>query len=141
MKNLSLKKVLVVVGLIVLGTSIYFNYRYYEFVQNPEKVAQNEIQKTLEKVSRLIVLPNDETPNVATVADPNALKDQPFFANALKDDQVIVYAKAQKAILYRPSIDKIIEVAPVNIDNTAQQNQTIPEQVQTPKEDVEPKAQ
>ena len=67
-----------------------------------------------------MVLPKDETPTLATVSDPEKLKDQRFFVNAVKGDKVLVYSLAKKAILYSPSLDKIIEVAPVNVGGETQ---------------------
>jgi hypothetical protein len=61
-----------------------------------------------------MVLPADETPTIATVSDPEKLKDQPFFANAKKGDKVLIFSNSAKAILYSPTEDKIVEVAPIN---------------------------
>ena len=66
-------------------------------------------------VGKLLVLPADEQPTIATVADLDKLKDQPFFVNAQVGDKVLIYATAKKAILYRPSENKILELAPLNI--------------------------
>jgi hypothetical protein len=142
MKKIQFKKTLTItlaiIGILLLCVSFYFNYQYYTLLQNPQKFADNELQTTLDKVSKLIVLPSDDTPSMATVLDPNALKDQPFFVNAVKDDQVLIFPKSQKAILYRPSTNKIIEVGPINIDNTTQsQNEAPIKTEETLKEDVE----
>ncbi len=79
-----------------------------------------EIKDLVNKVGKHITLPEEE-PTVATVTDPQKLSDQKFFDSAKVDDKVLIFTKAKKAILYRPSEDKIIEVAPVNIgeDNVA----------------------
>jgi hypothetical protein len=69
-------------------------------------------QALLATVGTLITLPADETPVIATVADPAQLQSQPFFKHAQKGDKALLYMKAQKAILYRPIEQKIIEVAP-----------------------------
>jgi hypothetical protein len=66
-------------------------------------------------VGKLIVLPTDEQPTLATVVDPSKLKNQPFFAQAQKGDQVLIYTNARKAILYSPTANKIVEVAPLII--------------------------
>jgi hypothetical protein len=74
-----------------------------------------EIGKQLvDDVGKVLVLPTDETPTIATVTDPTKLKSQPFFANAQTGDKVLIYQKAQKAILWRPSTSKVIEVSNVN---------------------------
>jgi hypothetical protein len=70
-------------------------------------------------VSKLIVLPASEQPTIATVADLSKLQGQPFFANAQVGDKVLIYSQAGKAILYRPSENKIIELAPLDVSASA----------------------
>jgi hypothetical protein len=80
--------------------------------------AQAEVNATIAKVGKLIALPTDEQPTVATVTDASKVKDQPFFADAENGDVVLIYTKAQKAILYRPSSNIIVEVGAVNLNNS-----------------------
>lgn len=77
----------------------------------------DQVAKIVAELSKLIVLPTNETPTLATVSDPEKLRDQAFFANAQKGFKVIVYSRAGKAILYDPFQKKIVEVAPVNLGN------------------------
>jgi len=86
--------------------------------------AQAQINDTIAKVGKLITLPTDEKPTVATVTDASKVKDQQFFQNAQNADVVLIYTKAQKAILYSPTENKIIEVGAVNINNQATQTIT-----------------
>ncbi len=102
------------------GASIYFYWQLAEFKANPQKSAQDEVQALIGKVSQLIILPEGETPTIATVSDPEKLKDQPFFAKAKVGDKVLIYPNSQKAILYDPVKDIIVEVAPINIGNANQ---------------------
>ncbi len=78
---------------------------------------QAEVDALVAQVGKLISLPDDEKPTVATVTDASKVKDQPFFAKAQNDDKVLIYQKAAKAILYRPSTNMIVEVGAVNINN------------------------
>lgn len=110
--------------LIFAGAAVYFFLQFKELQKNPQKLAQQEVQELVSKVSKLIVLPEGETPTVATVTDPEKLKDQPFFAKAKNGDKVLIYTKAKKAILYDPVANKIVEVAPVNIGTPQQQPAT-----------------
>lgn len=82
----------------------------------PSDPAQNEKEaKALaEKVGRLMTLPKDEVPTVSTVSDPSKLASQSFFAKAEIGDKVLIYTQAKIAVLYDPSTDTIINVAPVN---------------------------
>ncbi len=79
---------------------------------------QAEIDALVVEVGKLIALPSDEKPTVATVTDLDKVKDQPFFKNAKNGDKVLIYTNAKKAILYRPGEKRIIEVGAVNINQT-----------------------
>jgi len=63
-------------------------------------------------------LPAHETPTVATVVHADKLRGQSFFANARNGDKVLVYGKEKEAILYRPSTDQIVTIAPVTVTPT-----------------------
>lgn len=112
--------VLIVIMVIFAGAAAYFYWQFTELKANSQKTAQEEGQMLVAAVSRLIVLPEGETPTIATVSDPERLKDQPFFAKAKVGDKVLIYPNSQKAILYDPVRDIIVEVAPVNIGQTQQ---------------------
>lgn len=115
-----MKRVIITAVLVVLAgaPAVYF-YRQYQNVQlklqNPTEAAKQEAQDITKAVGKLIELPGGEEPTVATVTDVTKLSDQAFFAQAQNGDKVLIYAKAAKAVLFRPSTNKIIEVAPVNI--------------------------
>jgi hypothetical protein len=88
---------------------------YFRIPKNAEADQTKDLERTLQKVSRIMVLPANEEPTLATVTDLSKLKDQPFFANAQEGDKVLIYPRSLKAILYSPSKDKIIEVSSVNL--------------------------
>ncbi len=102
-----------------LAASFYFYRQYAALSQTPSQdssqQAQAEVKRLVAALGRLIVLPANEQPTIATVADPDTLRDQPFFANARKGDKVFIYTNANKAILYSPTEDKIVEVAPISL--------------------------
>jgi len=87
-------------------------------LQGDGTATDSEIKELVEKVGKLIKLPDGEDPTIATVTDPEKLSGQAFFATAQTGDKVLIYAGAKKAILYRPSESKIIEVAPINMDTS-----------------------
>jgi cell division protein FtsL len=112
----------VVLLIVALGTAGYYINRYHQSQQqvkklssNPVLTAQQEQAQLIAKVGKLTVLPTGETPTIATVTDITKLKDQAFFANAQNGDKVLIYTQAKKAYLYRPSTNKLINIAPVNI--------------------------
>jgi|SRR3989338_1229129 len=111
--------VLVVALIATTSGGVYFYLQNVQLKKNPQAIAQQEVKSLIDKVSRLMVLPEGETPTIATVSEPEKLKDQPFFSKAQKGDKVLIYTNAKKAILYSPSTNKIVDVAPINIGNTS----------------------
>lgn len=113
---------LVVLALVAGGG--YFAYKYNEAqkdvdrLSNPQESAKEQTRLLLEKVRTHTQVPAGETPTVATVSDASKLKNQAFFAKAENGDKVLIFTQARRAILYRPSTDKIIEIAPINLGNT-----------------------
>ena len=107
-----------VVLLASIGVGVYYFVQYRRVVQNPDLVSKQELTSILEKVNKLMDLPQDETPTLATVLNKDNLKDQDFFKKAENGDKVLVYTNNKKAILYRPNTNKIIEVMPVYNDET-----------------------
>src|SRR3989338_10704341 len=111
--------ILVLITLAALSSAGYFYYQYSQNQQellklkNP-KLASDEVREIAAKVGKLMELPKDEEPTLATVTDLEKLKDQPFFQNAQNGDKVLIFNSAQKAILYRMQSNKIINVAPLN---------------------------
>ena len=87
-------------------------------MQDPEAAAEAEKTDLVAKVGKLMTLPTDEAPSVATVTDSTKLAGQPFFAKAQDGDKVLIFTNAKQAILYRPSTDKIVEVMPLSFNDT-----------------------
>lgn len=117
-------KVLVIVLLVlaVVGAGAYYAYTYVqdqnakiERLSDPQQAAKDEATRVKELVAELADIPADETPTIATVNDASKLQGQAFFIKAQNGDKVLIFTKAKKAYLYRPSTNKIIEVAPINI--------------------------
>lgn len=125
--NKNLKRVLIL--LVVLGIAAAFVFMYMRLNQaksevsrlsNPQEAAREEANRIRNEVGQFYAVP-DEDPTVATVTDASKLKEQAFFSKAENGDRVLIFAQARRAVLYRPSTKKIIEVAPINIGNNSQQ--------------------
>lgn len=114
------KAVISVVIIIILALipSVYFYNKNHK-----SQSQQDETTSLVKKISKHALLPTGEDPTVATVQDPSKLKGQAFFNDAQKDDKVLVYTKAGKAFLYRPSIDRLIVAAPLNSSSSGTSGQ------------------
>lgn len=123
-KKLSGNRIVIIIlslVLLLLGiTAMYFFYKYNTVKSNPEVVSKQETEALIDQASKLIELPKDETPTIATVTDKDKLKDQPFFANVENGDKILIFTKAKKAIVIRPKENKLINVGPIAIDQKAQ---------------------
>jgi len=79
--------------------------------------SQNDVQQLTKQIGTYLQLP-DESPTLATVSDVGKLKSQDFFKNAQNGDKVLIFSKSGRALLYRPSTQKIIEYSKVNFGGT-----------------------
>jgi len=105
---------------VAAGVAVYYHQAYVLALKDTPQGASAQQSAIISKIGQLIVLPQNETPTFATVVDPTALQSQPFFANASKGDVVLIYTSAKEAILYDPSMNKIVAVAPLTIGNSEQ---------------------
>ena len=62
------------------------------------------------------VLTPEEAPTITLIQDAAALQaQQNFFVHAQNGDYLLIYTQAKKAVIYRPSIDKLVNVGPLTI--------------------------
>lgn len=107
-----------VVIILVLGIGGYVYFKSSAQVKRASTaqpaVPLDQNKALVIEVGKLMELPTDENPQIATVADITKLSSQPFFKKAKNGDKVLIYATARKAILYDPDTKKILDVAPIN---------------------------
>lgn len=114
----------VLLFLVVAALAFFFYSQYSKTKEllNQKDAAVKEAKSLVEEVAKLAVLPSKEQPTIATVQDKTKLKNQTFFAQAENGDKVLIYTAAKKAILYRPSVKRIVEFGPINIVASNQEN-------------------
>ena len=122
-KTVSLRKsmffVLILLMLIGLYGSVHFYNKYKSMTVDQNAEAKKVTDGLILSLSKLMELPVDEAPTVATISDKEKLAGQPFFKSAENGDILFAYTTAMKAILYRPSSNRIINVAPISINQSA----------------------
>lgn len=102
--------ILIFIILVVLFFGLYFYFKLNKIEDSRGQIKnQKELKTLISKISEHYLMPLGEEPTVATVTDPAAT----FFKSSEKGDKVFIFVKAGKAILYRPSIDKIVEIVSV----------------------------
>jgi hypothetical protein len=110
------------IAFLALVTAVLIFTQYLKSQSQLKQLSQQNVDQTpkiIEQVNKLFQLPTEEIPTVATVTDKEKLKNQPFFTLAENGDNILIYLQAKKAILYRPSINKIIDIAPVNTSTSS----------------------
>lgn len=122
--TISAGKLFAVIALLAVVSSVYFFSQYRQAKQEisrlsaPQEAVLAEQHQLVEQVGRIVELPTGEAPTVATVSDVEKLKHQKFFEQAENGDKVLIYTKAEQAVLYRPSSQKVVQIAPVNLGET-----------------------
>lgn len=99
---------------ILLGGLFLYNTLSTKNPVDPQIQTQEEVKKYVGEIGKLMDLPVNETPTVATIIDITKLADQSFFKRGKNGDKVLLYPNNQKAILYDPGAKRIIEVGPFN---------------------------
>lgn len=119
--------VIILLSIITVLSIAGLGFLYYQYKLSQDQLAKFEDPKYLstlqedatksiiEKVESHMLLP-DEDPTVATITDADALRKEnaEFYKEAKNGDVLLIFTT--KAILYRTSSDRIINVAPVFIE-------------------------
>lgn len=110
----------VVVGFMVIGNN--------DGGADSEQVSASRAADTedvLKKVSRHINLP-EGTPVVVEIKDIDLLLSQSaFYYGAQNGDVLLLFAESQRAMIYSPSRDLLVNVGPVQFDNSGDAGQSV----------------
>lgn len=107
------KKVVPLIMLVVIIGSAYGVYEKF-FNLSDEERAQKELAAAVAAVGQLMMLPEGDEPVLAIVTDAEALiAQQLFFSGAINGDQLLLFPRSLKAVIYSPSRDKIINAGPI----------------------------
>lgn len=95
--------VAIVLFIILAGGSGIF---VYQANRTPKNLADNAI---ITHVNKVLTIEGDANPVILTVEDESkANQAQPFLDIAVNGDKVLLYYKAKKAVLFRPSSGEIV---------------------------------
>ena len=82
----------------------------------------NNEDRIINKVNKILILPN-EKPIINTIEDATGLKkESPFYNNVRNGDKILIYSNSAKVIIYREKENKIINVGPIINDNDTDGN-------------------
>lgn len=86
------------------------------FVRHKQSQKLDTVTGLTLTVGKHVQLPKGEQPIIATVTDKSSLRT-PFLKEADNGDRILIYEKARRVIIYRPSIDRIVDIGPVELSN------------------------
>lgn len=129
---------LLAIVVVALGGLSFYLYTEYqdsqdeiESLRNPEnleRIQEDIVAQTVDAVKQIAITP-EEDPTVATIIDAEALKTEnpSFYADAQNGDKLLVFST--KAIIFREETNKIVNIAPVFIQDIEGAEQIQEEQV------------
>jgi hypothetical protein len=130
--TLSLIFVGIIIG-ILIGASYFRAHR--DVVGTDASSTHNNdqvVQKLISDLSKLMILPADDSPVVATINDAATLaKDQPFYVNSVNGDALLVFPKSSKAVIYSPSRNVIVNVGFISQEQGTSTAQTGASQIKS----------
>lgn len=100
-----------------VGSLLLIGSLIYRLTPTPDLTGKAGLGVIEQRVGKHFLLPTNEVPALATITDTKKISAI-FFKHAKNGDKVLIYKKNKLAIIYRPSIDKIIEVGPVTLGNS-----------------------
>jgi uncharacterized protein HemX len=135
-KNKKTRAVIVALSvllLVALGFGGYMYWKYRDISSDPKSAIteknQEETTRVLDGLKRRLLISETDAPTVARVEEPEKLKasNQEFYKDIQKGDYLVIFPK--RAIIYRESIDQIINLAPIinTSDLTSQTPSNTPE--------------
>jgi predicted PurR-regulated permease PerM len=114
----------VIIGIIViavifaLATVTVLLYKQVQDLRNnPDQAVVEKSNQLKDQVAKIMHLP-DETPTIAEIKteDLDKLKTQAFFRDIKNGDKILIFSKAQKAVIYREEENRIINSGPIVIN-------------------------
>jgi hypothetical protein len=109
-KMIALVSVLSIVTIASAGVATYSYIRMQSVVSTTNKPDEDQVM--LKAIGSFMVLPS-EKPTIVSVTDREKLQNQEFFKKAENGDKVVIYESIKRVFLYRPTIRKVIDVAPL----------------------------
>jgi hypothetical protein len=88
------------------GSSAFLFFKYQRAVNN---TSAKEAESIARRIGDIISLP-DGKPAVSTVLDKAKLTNETLKERAENGDKLLIYVKAKRLILYRPSTEKVIDM-------------------------------
>jgi hypothetical protein len=110
----------IIAGCALATVTILLYKQVQDLRSNPDQAVAEKANQLKDKVSKIMQLPS-ETPTIAEVEteDIDKLKTQEFFRDIKNGDKILIFSKAQKAVVYREDENRIINSGPIVISTSS----------------------
>lgn len=116
--------------LILLAALGYYYVQYQKLLRaNAPQAAQVQTQKIVGDIEKLMYVGNDTGAQLAVITDVTKLQGQNFFVGAQNGDDLVIFPAEQKAVIYRPSNNKIVNIGPYSASSGSAASATAPSTV------------
>ena len=109
--------IILIIALALLGYGYYLKQKELKLLSDPTaktEAVKKAVEDIVAKAGKIALLPKGELPEVLTINDAeSAIKQQPSLVGVVNGDNILVYAKASKAVIYSPSRNIIVNVLPI----------------------------
>ena len=114
--------ILILVAVSVAG-GVFVGVNYWNAENqdnNQEMLTEDEKQLLLANIGEHIIISNEEEPLIVIINNAEQLRQQQAFFQSSRDNDILVVYQ-DKALIFRPSEDVLVNVGPVYINNATQQ--------------------
>ncbi len=135
------------------GSTVFFYKKYTDAQkeisilkseQGQAQIIEEETATLIAAVGKLILLPENESPVVATIVNSAKLAEtQAFYKGAQDGDKLLIFPESEKALIYSPARNILVSVGPafVEKENNIEATQSptpsvVPESTTLPQEDL-----
>lgn len=124
-KNKSKMSLIIVIILVLIVGGVAYAKMKTPSAEQAQKRQMKQNQETIASIKKIMVVPEEE-PIIATINEAAVLiKEQAFYAGSQNGDKLVIFPKVQKAIIYSPSRNVIVNSGPFTINGAS----TAPAQV------------
>jgi hypothetical protein len=129
-----MKKILIIVIAVVVLVALFFalkttgafekmglskqpSLQLLDTLEEQQELSEKQIKLINESVQRHISFPEGEVPFAVTITNAELLKqEQAFYKDAKDGDFLVIYSESQKALIYDPQNDVVVNVGPIQVD-------------------------
>jgi len=104
---------LVILCLAGIGSGVFFFIQYSQV-----QAKANQKEDLTKRIATLAVLPDDSS-TLVTVADKTKLQNKQLADKVNNGDVLMIFAKTQRLIIYRPSDNKIVDMLSFSAQDTS----------------------